>query len=359
MPAAKPTPAGTRALRHIRTVLAIALTGVLLWQFGLFLMLVFTGVLLAVALNAPATLLARHTPLSYGVSLAAVIVASIGASIGIGVAIAPDIASQVDEMRARIPELMQMGRNWLEQYQWGRDLLETNAQAGDIASSQRLWTGIAGAFSGTFTAVANLVLILFVGLYLAVEPDLYRRGVVFITPDAQRERVTHLLAQATSTLRYWLFGTLLSMLTIGVLTWIGLKLIGVPLALILAVIAGLFAFIPNIGPVLSAVPAILLSLLEGPKVALYVALLYICVQTIESYLITPFIQRRTVSLPPALTIGAQFLLGMLAGVPGLFVATPLAAVGLTVVQSLREPRSAPAPGPPDDSSKAKSGPNRG
>jgi predicted PurR-regulated permease PerM len=126
-----------------------------------------------------------------------------------------------------------------------------------------------------------------------------------------------------------------------VLTWLGLTLLGVPLALILAVLAGLLAFIPNIGPVIAAVPAVLLSLLEGPQMALYVALLYIGVQTVESYLITPFIQRRTVSLPPALTIAAQFLLGMQAGGFGLFVATPLAAVGLTLAQRLRSPDDAP------------------
>lgn len=330
-------PSQSRSLRHIRTLLAIALLGVFLWQFGMFLMVAFTGILLSVGLNAPSTLLARHTPLNYGWSLFIVIATLVAIAAGIGWMAAPAIATQADEMRARIPELLELGRGRLEQYQWGRDLLQADPAAGDIASSQRLWSGVAGAFSSTFSAVANLVLILFVGLYLAVEPDLYKRGVVFLAPDHLRERTRSLLEVCASVLRYWLFGTMLSMLTIGVLTFIGLTLLGVPLALLLAVIAGLLAFIPNIGPVLAAVPAVLLSLLEGPRLALYVALLYIGVQTVESYLVTPFIQRRTVSLPPALTIATQFLLGMLAGGFGLFVATPLAAVGLTVVQRLRAP----------------------
>jgi predicted PurR-regulated permease PerM len=291
-----------------------------------------------VALNAPAALLAQHTPLSYGWSLFTVVLLLAALATGVGMLAAPDIAAQVDEMRARLPELVELGRGRLEQDQWGRDLLEANPGAGDIASSQRLWTGLAGAFSTTFSAVANLALILFVGIYLAVEPDQYVRGAVFLAPTRQRERTRQLLQECASVLRYWLFGAMLSMLTIGVLTWLGLTLLGVPLALILAVIAGLLAFIPNIGPVISAVPAVLLSLLEGPQMALYVALLYIGVQTVESYLVTPFIQRRTVSLPPALTIAAQFLLGMLAGAFGLFVATPLAAIGLTVVKRLREQR---------------------
>lgn len=325
-----------RALRHIRTLLALALAGVFLWLFGPFLMVIFIGVLLAVGLHAPAALLARRTPLSYGWSLAVVTVTLLALVVGVGWSAAPSIASQADEMRARIPELVELGRSRIEQYQWGRDLLESGGGGtGDLATSSQLWTGLAGVFATTFGAAANLVLIVFVGLYLAVEPGLYKRGVVFLAPDRVRPRLDALLEESASVLRHWLFGTLLSMLTIGVLTFIGLTLLGVPLALLLAVIAALLAFIPNIGPVLAAVPAVLLSLLDGPQQALYVALLYIGVQTVESYLVTPFIQRRTVSLPPALTIAAQFLLGMLAGALGLLVATPLAAIGLTLAKRLR------------------------
>jgi predicted PurR-regulated permease PerM len=326
----------SRAVRHIRNLAAIALGGVFLWLFGPFLMVLFIGVLLAVGLHAPSALLARHTPLSYGWSLAIVTVSLVALAVGVGWGAAPSIASQADEMRARIPELIELGRSRLEQYQWGQDLLESGSGgAGDIATSSQLWTGLAGVFSTAFGAAANLVLILFVGLYLAVEPGLYKRGVVFLAPDRMQPRLNALLEERASVLRHWLFGTLLSMLTIGVLTFIGLTVLGVPLALLLAVIAALLAFIPNIGPVIAAVPAVLLSLLDGPQQALYVALLYIGVQTVESYLVTPFIQRRTVSLPPALTISAQFLLGMLAGALGLFVATPLAAVGLTLAKRLR------------------------
>lgn len=328
-------PASAPAIRHIRTLLALALAGVLLWQFGTFLLLLFVAVLLAVGLNAPAALLARHTPVSYGWWLLIVILVMAAALAATSWAVAPAVAMQADEVRARVPELLELAESRLGQYQWGRDLLESNPGVGDVASSRGLWTGLAGAFSTTFGALANLVLILFVGLYLAVEPGLYQRGLLFLVPEDSRARVRALLTECGSVLRHWLFGTLLSMSIIGVLTFIGLTLLGVPLALILALIAALFAFVPNIGPVLAAVPAVLLSLLDGPRLALYVALLYIGVQTVESYLITPFIQRRTVSLPPALTITAQFLLGIMAGGLGLFVATPLAALGLTVVRRMK------------------------
>ncbi len=323
------------AIRHIRTLLALALAGVLLWQFGTFLLVLFVAILLAVGLNAPADRLARHTPLSYGWSLLIVIVVLLAAVAATSWAVAPDVARQADEVRTRVPELLELAEERLGQYQWGRDLLASNPGVSDVASSRRLWTGLAGAFSTTFGAVANLVLILFVGLYLAVEPGLYQRGLLLLVPAGSRERTRALLEECASVLRYWLFGTLISMSVIGVLTFIGLTLLGVPLALILALIAALFAFVPNIGPVLAAVPAVLLSLLDGPQLALYVALLYIGVQTVESYLITPFIQRKAVSLPPALTITTQFLLGIMAGGLGLFVATPLAAVGLTIVRRLK------------------------
>lgn len=328
-------PTSAPAIRHIRTLLAVALAGVLLWQFGTFLLLLFVAVLLAVGLNAPAARLARHTSISYGWWLLIVITVLVAAVAATSWAVAPAVAAQADEVRERVPELLELARSRLGQYQWGRDLLESNPGVDDVASSRRLWTGLAGAFSTTFGALANLVLILFVGLYLAVEPGLYQRGLLFLVPEGSRARTAALLTECGSVLRYWLFGTLLSMSIIGVLTFIGLTLLGVPLALILALIAALFAFVPNIGPVLAAVPAVLLSLLDGPRLALYVALLYIGVQTVESYLITPFIQRKTVSLPPALTITAQFLLGIMAGGLGLFVATPLAAIGLTVVRRVK------------------------
>lgn len=135
-------------------------------------------------------------------------------------------------------------------------------------------------------------------------------------------------------LRWWLVGKLLSMSIVGLLTTAGLWLLGVPLALAFGLIAAALTFVPNIGPVLSVVPPALLALTDEPRVAAYVVALYVGIQTVESYAITPIIQRRTVSLPPALTITAQVALGFLVGALGVAVATPLTAAVMTIVRVL-------------------------
>jgi predicted PurR-regulated permease PerM len=124
----------------------------------------------------------------------------------------------------------------------------------------------------------------------------------------------------------------MAMTVVGVLTWLGLWLIGVPLAVVLGLIAALLAFIPNIGPIIAAVPAVLLALSEGPTTALLVVGVYVAVQSLESYVITPLIQQEQVSLPPALIISMQLLMGVLFGILGLALATPMAALGLTLIR---------------------------
>src|SRR5690606_11173520 len=147
--------------------------------------------------------------------------------------------------------------------------------------------------------------------YLAAEPNLYATGVTKLFPPAKRDRVLQVLFEVSETLRWWLVGKVGSMVFIGILTWIGLSILGIPLALTLGLIAGLLSFIPNFGPIISAVPAILLAFIQSPIQALYVAALYIGVQLIESNLVTPIIERETVELPPALTIIFQLALSVL------------------------------------------------
>ncbi|NOT46231.1 MAG: AI-2E family transporter, partial [Acidobacteria bacterium] len=151
-------------------------------------------------------------------------------------------------------------------------------------------------------------------------------------PLRRRTRVREILFAISDTLRWWLIGKVGSMIFIGLLTWIGLSILGVPLALTLGLIAGLLSFIPNFGPIISALPALLLAFIESPTTALYVLILYVGVQLIESNVVTPFIERKTVEIPPALTIVFQLALAVLVGGLGLVLATPLLAVLLVVIQ---------------------------
>jgi predicted PurR-regulated permease PerM len=159
-------------------------------------------------------------------------------------------------------------------------------------------------------------------------------GVVTLVRPARRTRARQVLRQLGDALRGWLFGQLIDMAIVAVLTGVGLLLLGIPLALSLAVLAGLFNFVPYIGAIAGAVPAVLIAFGQSPGDALWVALLFAVVQTAEGYLIMPQIQKRTVHLPPALTILSQTVLGTLFGAFGLILATPAVAAGLVAIRMI-------------------------
>ncbi len=319
-----------------RTVSVLVGAGVLLlliWQAPEVLLVVFAGVLLALFLRGGGDWLARRTGLSGGWGLLLFVAALLAGLALAGVAAAPTIVEQLDQLWQEVPRAAESLRDRLEQYSWGRMLLDRITPRRLLSSGGGDAAGAASsALSTTFGALGNLVLILFIGLYLAADPGLYTRGVRALVAPSLRPRVQEMLREAGATLQGWLLAQLVSMSLIGVLTGLGLWLLGVPLAPVLGLIAALLTFIPNIGPVIAAVPAVLLGLADGPMQALWVALLYIGVQTVESYLVTPLLQQRTVSLPPALTLSAQLLLGVLFGVLGLALATPLAAAGLALTR---------------------------
>jgi predicted PurR-regulated permease PerM len=178
------------------------------------------------------------------------------------------------------------------------------------------------------------VIILFVGLYLALDPERYVRGFLLLISPAHRSQTRDILSKMAATMRQWLVGRILLMLLDAFLTGIGLWLLGVPLALTLGLIVGLLSFIPNLGPIVASIPAILIGLLQSPTQALYVAILYLAVQTLDGYVFTPIVQRHTVKLPPALTITSQLIMGVLLGGWGVLFATPLLATAIVLINQV-------------------------
>ena len=186
----------------------------------------------------------------------------------------------------------------------------------------------------TLSAALTLVLILFVGLYLAAEPELYIDGVTRLFSHEYRDHARKLLYAVGTALAGWLVGQGIDMAFIGVMTGLGLWAIGVPLAFSLGLLAALANFIPNFGPFIALVPSELLALTVNPHKMVGVFVLFLIVQGIEGYILQPVIQRRTVSLPPALTVLAQVLLGLLLGPMGVILATPLMASAMVLVKVL-------------------------
>ena len=294
------------------------------------LLVIFAGLLFGVFFGGGGDWLAGHIGFARGWGIALFALLIVLALAGASLAFAPAIAEQFDRLVQEIPSAIESLRSRLQEYAWGEALLRQATPGALISNGGQM--SAATAVTTTFGALGNFVLMVFIGLYVALDPETYRKGLVSIFAPSLRSSGEEMLRKATDTLRNWLVAQLMAMAVVGVLTWLGLWLVGVPLAPILGLIAALFAFVPNIGPILAAVPAVLLALSDGPTTALQVVAVYVAVQALESYAITPLIQQERVSLPPALIISMQLLMGVLFGVLGLALATPMAALGLTLIR---------------------------
>lgn len=295
------------------------------------LLLVFASILLAVFLRALAEPLAERLAVSPRWGLLIVIVLLVFSFALAGWLIAPSIGEQVRELRSALPSALQRLQQELTRFVWLETFLDI-ARPGSLADQPGAASKVTGAVSGTLTALANVVVMFVIALYLAADPQLYVEGTVRLFPLAHRERARQVLHAMGDTLRWWLLGKGLSMTIVGITVFIGLTALGVPLAGALALIAALLDFIPNVGPILAAVPAALFALLQGSTQVLYVIGLYVAVQTIEAYVLTPLIERRTVSVPPALSLIALLVAALLFGWVGLLLAAPATAALLVLVQ---------------------------
>lgn len=292
-------------------------------------LLVFAGILMAVMLRGLAARLERHTRLAPNAALACTGAALVILVVLIAVVVGPRLATQANALSASLPAATAELQARVREVPVLAHLLDRLPPATTLLTSRGDVLGrITGFFSTTFGAVANVLIVIAVGAYLAVDPQLYIRGFARLFPQRLRPRVPDVMQDLGTTLGWWLASKAISMAVIGVLTGIGLWLLDIPVPATLGLITALLTFIPNIGPILSVVPAALLALLQGPLAALYVLLLYAGVQFVETYLVTPKVQQDMVAIPPAVTLVAQLLAGVLAGGLGLVLAAPLAAGAL-------------------------------
>lgn len=357
-------------LKRLLLTVLVVLIGLLLWRASGIFLLAFIGILLATFLRTLADFLSRHSSLSTSQSLAAVVFLLIVLLGGSGWLLVPRIASQTAQLTNEVPDAFNRLEARLIQSEWGQTLLtqipffdlslideqaippdeqsevneepteddETEASAGGSFSQADLVSSVTGSFfslfSSVWTAVTNIIFLLFIGIFVAAESGSYRVGIVKLFPPQRRKRVGEIAERIVMTLQLWLLGRFISMTVITVLTVGGLWLLGIPFALTLGLLAGASGLIPIFGPFLTALPAILLAFVEGPALALYVTLLYVLVQQLESNIIMPVVDRRTVAVPPALTLLAVFVMGALFGFLGLLVATPLLAIVLVIVKMI-------------------------
>lgn len=294
------------------------------------LLMVFAGSLIATYFHGLAELIERHSRLRHRTS---VVVSVILTFIVAGLLIwflGAKISAQVGEMSQDFPELIKKAESQLEHSSLGRKVL--NYFSGN--NSQKLMNSFQQIFRTSFGVVGDFYITLFIGIFFTVSPSLYKDGFIKLIPLRGQDDARRVLDRISYTLKGWLKGMVLAMFFISVLTLTGLTIIGVPMSLALAVMAGLLNFIPNFGPLIAMIPAVLIGLTISTNTALVIAGLYILIQAVESNIVTPMVQNAMIQIPPAMIIISQVLFGTLTGGLGVILATPLLAVVIVVVDEL-------------------------
>ena len=310
------------------------LTYVFALEFPLVLLL-YGGALFGVFLRALSAPIQERTGRSPGFALGIVLLLLVGLFTAAGFLAGPSLAEQAADLRDRLPQAAseieqkirgtRIGGRLLERLSSPEQVLSGGATGEDmVRNAARVLSRVAGGLGA-------VLVVLFTGVFLAADPRAYRKGFLRLVPPARRERVADVLDDVAHTLRWWLISRGISMAIVGVLVFAGLLALGIPLAFVLGVIAGLLDFIPYVGPLIAAIPGVLIAMVQSPADALKVAGLYAAVQVVESYIVQPIVERRTVQLLPAIALAFQVLLAAVGGLLGAALASPILAAIVVLV----------------------------
>jgi predicted PurR-regulated permease PerM len=375
-------------MRAAAAVIGMYLALRLIWVAQTVFLTAFLGVLFGLAVSAGVDWLQPRIRVPRGVLAALIVLGSAGAVVGFFVVSGPVLATQSRELQTKLPEAIDKIDAWVQKRQGGFLSTLISGKGGSsttappaqttpaptpagrpgaaparpgTADSVKAPTTLAGSettappqtlrqrilgqlagltrylfgfLSSTISVVAGLVLILVLSIYIGADPDTYHDGLMKLFPRPWRKRAGEVLTAMSVALRKWLVTQLIAMVVIGVVSTVVLLILGVNAAVPLGVIAGLLEFVPTVGPILSALPAIAMGFVDSPQKALAVIVAYIAIQQMENYLLIPFLMREGVDLPPALTIIAQALMALIFGFLGLLVAVPLLAASMVAVKML-------------------------
>jgi predicted PurR-regulated permease PerM len=319
---------------RLLVVVIIAALAVALWQLTDILVLLFGAILLAIGLCAAARLVSRYTGIRRNFALAGVFVLGLcifGAALFV---FGSTVAAQLDDVIQAAPAGFKLFMAWMNSHAYGRQLLD-QVRGANVVGATGWATSMVTAAAGLITrALGYAVIALFVAIYLAAQPERYRHLCLRLVPPAHRPTAERLLGVVGQVLQRWLVGQLVVMVTIGVLTGIGLWLMGIEAAFALGLMGGLLCFIPFVGAILAAVPATLVALTQGPIYAASVICMYVGVHFIEGNFITPMVQAEATSFPPVLAILSTVAFSVLFGPLGVLLAAPLTLLLMAAVEIL-------------------------
>jgi predicted PurR-regulated permease PerM len=274
----------------------------------------------------------RADRISPSLTLAAVTVGLALLLGGVAYWIGPRLASEAQQLWSQLWGQFQHLEQTYGDTPWGKLLLHPGSQQHDQAFPSGLTKSAASVVTSTLGVIGTLFVIAVTAIYFALAPGLYADGLVRLLPPAFRPRWREILSEIGGTLQWWLLGQSIDMVVVGVLAWLGLMLLGAPLPMALGVLAGLFTFVPYFGAIAAMIPALLVTSTVSWSMALWTIVIFLVCHAVEGYLIAPFVQKRTVELPPALTVMSMTVMGAIFGVVGVILATPLVAIGLVLVR---------------------------
>jgi predicted PurR-regulated permease PerM len=368
---------GWRSRDIVRTaalVLAMYLFLRLLWFANALFLTIFLGVLFAIAISAGVDRLQRWR-IPRGIGAALIVISFFALLFGFGASMAPTLRAQGAELRLKLPQAVDRVEEWINKRQsgmfgvllGGTEAAPAPARAAGGSSTAaaaprpgaaapapadsvggaapslkgRLTSQLGGAsrylfpfLTHTVAAVGGFLLVVFLSIYFAADPELYRRGALALLPARRRAQGAEVMDRVAVVLRKWLVTQLIAMAAIGTVTTIALLILKVKAAFALGLLAGLFEFIPTVGPLLSAIPAVAMGFLDSPEKAVLVATVYVGIQFLENHILIPLLMKGGMDLPPALTVITQALLALVFGFLGLMVAVPLLATVMVTVQVL-------------------------
>lgn len=334
----------------------------LAWTYASALFLIFAGILLGVFLNALTEMLGRVLPIAHGLRLTLVCLLLAALFAGAATLGGNTIAEQATGLSNTIKSQISNVREFLEKHGVDTSMLgigtvvtEPDGDASEPATAHKPHTTpsmpSAGAIAsgggavltqtfklvlGAVGAVGNLFIVLYLGLTFAAQPSLYRKGLLWMFPRAYRPKATEIVEDVGTKLQRWLIAQMIVMAAVFLLTWIGLRIIGVDSAFILGVQAGLLTFVPTVGAILGGLIVVLASLASGWFAALCAAILFLGIHAIESYILTPLMQRQAIDIPPATLFATQILLGTIFGIWGLALALPVMAVIKVIIDNFHD-----------------------
>ena len=332
------------------------------WHFAGTLFLIFAGMLLGVALNAMTNGLGRVVRLPHSLRLTIVCLALAGLLSGViflgGATIVQQATALSDTIKSQLVGVKAfLDRNGIDTsyFDLGSSSAAADSSVTPGTAPTRNLPG-AGALAssggaivsqtfklllGTVSAVGNFFIVLFLGLAFAAQPNVYRKGLLFMAPARHRARATVIVDRIGETLERWLMAQIITMFAVFFVTWIGLAIIGIPSSFILGIQAGLLAFIPTVGALLGGLIVVLASLASGWVAAASAFVLFLGVHALESYILTPIVQRQALDIPPATLFAFQILLGVVFGIWGLALALPLIAIAKVVIDYFKADDASP------------------